>query len=53
METVTRGVSNNGGNPHIHYLTKETFLEILKCPEYLESNKTAIESIVSRLEKRN
>ncbi len=52
METMTGRVSDNGGNPHINYLTKETFLEILKSQEYSESIKTAIESIVSRLEKR-
>ncbi len=52
IETTTRGVSDNGSNPHINYLTKETFLEIVKSPECLDSIETAIEPIVSRLEKR-
>ncbi len=52
METTTAGVSDNVSNPHINYLTKEILLEIPKSPDYLESIKTAIEPIVSRLEKR-
>ncbi len=45
-------LSDNGGNPHFNYLTTESFMEIIKSPEYTNVITAAIEPIVSRLEKR-
>ena len=46
------GVSDNGGNPQTNYLTKETFLEIIKSPEFVQIFTGAIEPLVSQLVKR-
>ncbi len=45
------GVSDNGGSPQTtNYLTKETFLEIIKSPEFVQIITAAVEQLVKRID---